>query len=79
MLQKHVVNGDAANYVSMLDAVIVDWLVGDGKKMFGQIFIRCRGYCAFAEGVFYGLVFVFHELTPNVQGNGLAGSGRSPL
>jgi hypothetical protein len=72
MLQEHVVNRDTTDYVSMFDAVIFDWLVGKGKQVFGQILIGCRGYRAFAESVFYGLVFVFHEITPNVQLEGYA-------
>jgi hypothetical protein len=67
MLQKHVVNGDATNYISMLDAVVFDWLVCESEKMFSQFFIRGGGNCSITKSVFGRLVIVFHGRTPNVE------------
>lgn len=31
VLQKHVIDCDATNYVSVLDAVVFDWFVSEGE------------------------------------------------
>lgn len=65
-LQQNVVDCDAANYISMSYSVVFNWLISQSKEICLKLIYRSGRHLTLSEGVLYGLIFVRHDVTPNV-------------